>query len=181
MDHRFACCISWGPEWDYHTKWQQRLARIERGEDLSLSVPWQHLLWVFGVKTKEEAFRKLEGFKLDGVIQKMRCPYLLVHGEGDQQAPFEHAQKMIAACGSPTEAHEGLHARRRRLPPLPGRQRQHRHGLYVGLGVESAESRDVNRCREMEPESLFQLPLSKIVPTLFLNFGVCTCVYDSPG
>lgn len=30
----------------------------------------------------------------------MRCPYLLVHGEGDQQAPFEHAQKMIAAAGS---------------------------------------------------------------------------------
>jgi fermentation-respiration switch protein FrsA (DUF1100 family) len=34
------------------------------------------------------------------VIQKMRCPYLLVHGEGDQQAPLEHAQNMIAACGS---------------------------------------------------------------------------------
>jgi dienelactone hydrolase len=100
MDARFACCISWGPEWDYHTKWKQRLERIERGEVLSLSVPWEHLLWVFGVKTKEEAFRKLEGFKLDGVIQRMRCPYLLIHGEGDQQAPFEHAQKMIAAAGS---------------------------------------------------------------------------------
>ncbi len=77
MDHRFACCVSWGPEWDYRTKWQERLARIERGETLSLSVPWQHLLWVFGVKTKEEALRKLEGFKLDGVVQKMKCPYLL--------------------------------------------------------------------------------------------------------
>ncbi len=100
LDHRFACCISWGPEWDYHTKWQERLARIERGEILSLSVPWQHLLWVFGVKTKEEAFKKLEGFKLDGVVQKMQCPYLLVYGEGDQQAPFEHARKTIAAAGS---------------------------------------------------------------------------------
>ena len=100
LDHRFACCISWGPEWDYHTKWQERLARIERGEILSLSVPWQHLLWVFGVKTKEEAFKKLEGFKLDGVVQKMQCPYLLVYGEGDQQAPFEHAKNMIEAAGS---------------------------------------------------------------------------------
>lgn len=100
MDHRFACCISWGPEWDYHTKWKERLARIERGEILSLSVPWQHLLWVFGVKTKEEAFKKLEGFKLDGIVQKMKCPYLLVHGEGDQQAPFEHARKTVDACGS---------------------------------------------------------------------------------
>ena len=100
MDHRFACCISWGPEWDYYGKWKERLARIERGESLSLSVPWQHLLWVFGVKTKEEAFRKLEGFRLDGVIQKMTCPYLLVYGEGDQQCPLWHAQKMIEAAGS---------------------------------------------------------------------------------
>ena len=52
------------------------------------------------METKEEAFRKLEGFKLDGVIQNMRCPYLLVHGEGDQQAPLDHAQRSIAACGS---------------------------------------------------------------------------------
>lgn len=100
MDPRFACCISWGPEWDYHTKWRQRMERIDRGEILSLSVPWEHLLWVFGVKTREEAFRKLEGFRLDGVIQKMRCPYLLVHGEGDQQAPFAHAKNMIEAAGS---------------------------------------------------------------------------------
>jgi dienelactone hydrolase len=99
-DPRFACCISWGPEWDYYGKWQERLARIERGEMLSLSVPWQHLLWVFGVETKEQAFAKLEGFRLDGVIQKMQCPYLLMHGEGDEQAPLWHAEKMIAAAGS---------------------------------------------------------------------------------
>lgn len=105
MDQRFACCISWGPEWDYHWKWQHRLERIERGEILSLSVPWHHLLWVFGVNTKEEAFKKLEGFKLDGVIQKMTCPYLLVYGEGDQQCPFEHARKSIDAAGS---AHKEL-------------------------------------------------------------------------
>ena len=100
IDQRFACCISWGAEWDYHTKWKERLERIERGETLSLSVPWQHLLWVFGVKTKKAALKKLEGFKLDGVIQKMQCPYLLVYGEGDQQSPLEHAQKMIEAAGS---------------------------------------------------------------------------------
>jgi alpha-beta hydrolase superfamily lysophospholipase len=100
MDHRFACCISWGPEWDYHAKWKERFARMDRGEVLSLSVPWQHLLWVFGVGTREEAFEKLEGFRLDGVVQKMKCPYLLVHGEGDQQAPFEHARKIIDAAGS---------------------------------------------------------------------------------
>ena len=104
LDQRFACCISWGAEWDYHTKWKERLERIERGETLSLSVPWQHLLWVFGVKTKKAALKKLEGFTLDGVIQRMQCPYLLVYGEGDQQSPFEHAQRMIEAAGSEKKA-----------------------------------------------------------------------------
>jgi len=104
IDQRFACCISWGAEWDYHTKWKERLERIERGETLSLSVPWQHLLWVFGVKTKKAALKKLEGFTLDGVIQRMQCPYLLVYGEGDQQSPFEHAQRMIEAAGSEKKA-----------------------------------------------------------------------------
>jgi fermentation-respiration switch protein FrsA (DUF1100 family) len=52
------------------------------------------------VNSRDEAFKKLEGFRLDGVIQKMKCPFLLVHGEGDQQVPTEDAHKAIEACGS---------------------------------------------------------------------------------
>ena len=100
MDQRFACCIAWGAEWDYHAKWKQRFARIESGQKISLSVPTQHLQWVFGVTSREDAFKKLEGFRLDGVLQKIKCPFLLVHGEGDQQVPGEDAHKAIAACGS---------------------------------------------------------------------------------
>ncbi len=97
LDQRFKACIACGAMWDFHDVWQRRIARLKQA---SLSVPADHLLWVFGVKTKEEAFRKLEGFRLDGVIQKMTCPYLLVYGEGDQQCPLWHAQKMIEAAGS---------------------------------------------------------------------------------
>ena len=49
---------------------------------------------------RDEAMKKLEGFRLDGIVQKMKCPFLLVHGEGDAQAPTDHAEHMIAACGS---------------------------------------------------------------------------------
>jgi len=100
MDQRFACCLAWGAEWDYHAKWRQRLARIAGGEKISLSVPLQHLQWVFGARDRGEAFKMLEGFRLDGVLQKMRCPFLLVHGEGDQQVPFEDARRALDACGS---------------------------------------------------------------------------------
>ncbi len=30
----------------------------------------------------------------------MNCPFLLVHGEGDQQVPFEDARRAVDACGS---------------------------------------------------------------------------------
>ena len=66
----------------------------------SLSVPWQHLLWIFDVKTREEAMQRLEGFRLDGVVQKIRCPFLLVHGEGDEQIALALAQKCFDAVGS---------------------------------------------------------------------------------
>jgi alpha-beta hydrolase superfamily lysophospholipase len=100
FETRFACCLAWGAQWDYHAVWKDRLERIERGETLSLSVPWQHLLWEFGVASKAEALQALEGFRLDGVVQKIRCPFLLTHGEGDAQIPLALAQKCFDAVGS---------------------------------------------------------------------------------
>ena len=33
-------------------------------------------------------------------MQKMRCPFLLVHGAEDEQIPLADAQKQFDACGS---------------------------------------------------------------------------------
>ena len=100
FEPRFAACIAWGAQWDYHAVWKERLDRIARGETLSLSVPWEHLLWIFGVSSKDEALKRLEGFRLEGVVGRIRCPFLLVHGEGDAQIPLALAQKCFAAVGS---------------------------------------------------------------------------------
>ncbi len=100
FEPRFACCLAWGAQWDYHATWKERLDRLARQEQLSLSVPWEHLLWVFNVKTPAEALVRLEGFRLDGVVQKIRCPFLLVHGEGDAQIPLHVAKRCFDAVGS---------------------------------------------------------------------------------
>ena len=44
--------------------------------------------------------KKLEGFRLDGAVQKITCPFLMVHGEGDEQIPLALAQKCFDAVGS---------------------------------------------------------------------------------
>jgi dienelactone hydrolase len=100
FEQRFACCVAWGAQWDYWQTWKNRFDRLDAGGAPSLSVPWQHLLWIFNVGTREEAMKKLEGFRLDGVVQKITCPFLMMHGAGDQQIPLPLAQKCFDAVGS---------------------------------------------------------------------------------
>jgi dipeptidyl aminopeptidase/acylaminoacyl peptidase len=100
MEPRFACCVAWGAQWDYHAIWKERLERIANQQTVSLSVAAEHLLWIFDVKTPAEALKRLEGFRLDGVVQKMRCPFLLLHGERDAQIPLESAQRLYDAVAS---------------------------------------------------------------------------------
>jgi pimeloyl-ACP methyl ester carboxylesterase len=100
LEPRFACCVAWGAQWDYYEVWARRLEQLASGAVLSLSVPPEHLQWVFGVTSNEAALKVLEGFRLDGIVQKMQCPFLLVHGAGDEQIPLSTAQKCFDAVGS---------------------------------------------------------------------------------
>ncbi len=100
FEQRFACCVAWGAQWDYWSIWKKRFDLIDSGKLPSLSVASEHLLWIFDVKTREAAMKKLEGFRLDGVVQKITCPFLLLHGEGDEQIPLDLAHKVIDNVGS---------------------------------------------------------------------------------
>jgi dienelactone hydrolase len=97
LDHRFKACVAWGAIWDYHETWQRRIEKLKQS---SLSVPAEHLLWVCGVSTYDDALKKLEGFRLDGIAQKLECPFLLTHGMEDEQVSMEDAQKLFDAVGS---------------------------------------------------------------------------------
>jgi dienelactone hydrolase len=100
LEPRFAACVAWGAQWDYYDTWKRRFDLLDSGTVPSLSVPPEHLMWVFGVSTREAAMKKLEGFRLDGIVQKMKCPFLLTHGAGDEQIPLAIAEKCFAAVGS---------------------------------------------------------------------------------
>src|SRR5688572_6058710 len=97
MDPRFAACIAWGAIWDYHATWKKR---IDAAFNASMSVPGHHITWVLGVDTLEEALKKLEAYRLDGVVQRMRCPFLITHGADDEQVPLADAQALFNAAGS---------------------------------------------------------------------------------
>ena len=104
LEPRFACCVAWGAQWDYHEIWARRLEELDSGKVLSLSVPPEHLQWVLGVSDRAAALKKLEAFRLDGIVQKMACPFFLLHGAGDEQIPLELAEKLFEAAGSKQKA-----------------------------------------------------------------------------
>lgn len=74
MDSRLAACISHGAIWDIHERWK------ERDDNHGLA---GHIKWVFGAKTMAEAAEIAKPFKLEGVLNKMKCPYLIIHGGHD--------------------------------------------------------------------------------------------------
>src|SRR5262249_57308993 len=89
LEPRFAACIAWGAIWDYHAVWKRR---IEAQFKASLSVPGHHIMWILGAATLEDALKRLGPLKLDGVVQKMRCPVLGVDGQGGGQIRVGGAQ-----------------------------------------------------------------------------------------
>lgn len=74
FEHRLAAAISHGAIWSVNELWG------EADDSHGLA---GHIRWVFGVRNMQEAFEKGKDFKLDGVIDKIRCPYLIVHGGYD--------------------------------------------------------------------------------------------------
>src|SRR6476660_9800605 len=100
FEQRYACCVAWGAQWDYQKIWSDRFDRLANADTPSLSVAAQHISWVLNASSQDDALQRLEPFKLDGVVQKITCPFLMLHGEGDEQIPLQEAQKCLAAVGS---------------------------------------------------------------------------------
>ncbi len=98
MEPRFAACVAWGAIWDYHATWKRR---VDAAFNASMSVPGHHIMWILGVDTLDAALEKLQPYRLDGVVQKMRCPFLITHGADDEQVPLADAQALYDAAGSP--------------------------------------------------------------------------------
>ena len=80
-------------------------------------MPGHHIMWVFNTKNYEDTFKKLEGFRLDGVVQKMRCPFLLTHGIDDKQVPTSDATQTFQRRGLQGQDAQDIHRQGGGLKP----------------------------------------------------------------
>ncbi len=92
FEKRFKCCVAWTGQW----------APKVSQPGAPTSMPSSQLLFATGKENAEEAQQIRNSMTLEGVADKLTCPFLVVHGEHDQLSPVSNAYKVIeAAVNSP--------------------------------------------------------------------------------
>jgi dienelactone hydrolase len=90
FEPRFACGVVWGANHDWRDVQKRRL---EKEGNFPVPHYWAHVQWVWGAKDMADFMRIAENVHLDGVIEKIKVPFLVTHGEKDSQIPLKWAQR----------------------------------------------------------------------------------------
>jgi dienelactone hydrolase len=90
FEPRFACGVVWGANHDWRDVQKKRLQK-----EGSFPVPhyWSHVQWVWGAKDLEDFMRIAENVHLDGVVERIKVPFLVTHGAKDSQIPLHWAER----------------------------------------------------------------------------------------
>lgn len=90
FESRFACGVVWGANHDWRDVQRRRLQK-----EGNLPVPhyWAHVCWVWGAQDIDGFMRIAENVHLDGVLDRIRVPFLVTHGEKDSQIPLQWAHR----------------------------------------------------------------------------------------
>ena len=90
FEPRFASGACWGANHNWAEVQQKRLQR--EGEN---PVPhyWNHVRWVFGARDMDEFFEKAKGVNLNGVMDRIKVPFLVTHGAHDRQINVDYANQ----------------------------------------------------------------------------------------
>lgn len=88
FEPRFACGVVWGANHDWRDVQKKRLAK-----EGNFPVPhyWEHVRWVWGARDMDEFMAIAEKVHLDGILDRIRVPFLVTHGEQDSQIPVHWA------------------------------------------------------------------------------------------
>jgi dienelactone hydrolase len=90
FEPRFAAGVCWGANHDWRDVQKKRLAKEG---DFPVPHYWAHVCWVWGAKDIDDFMRIAEDVHLDGVVEKIRVPFLVTHGERDSQIPLKWAHR----------------------------------------------------------------------------------------
>lgn len=90
FEPRFAAGVCWGANHDWRDVQKKRL---QKEGDFPVPHYWAHVCWAWGAKDIAEFMRIAENVHLDGVVERIRVPFLVTHGAKDSQIPLKWAER----------------------------------------------------------------------------------------
>ncbi|UUX95120.1 alpha/beta hydrolase family protein [Aquabacterium sp. J223] len=90
FEPRFACGVVLGANHDWR---EVQKRRLEKEGDFPVPHYWAHVRWVWGGRDNEEFMKIAEDVHLDGVVERIKVPFLVTHGEKDSQIPLKWAHR----------------------------------------------------------------------------------------
>lgn len=99
FETRIKACAAWGAMHDAGALIKRAQGAPERSNS-SLPNPYEHAMWCWGAATPAEAVAIMQRMTLKGIVDKLKCPLLVMHGENDRQVPLEQAEATFAEAGS---------------------------------------------------------------------------------
>jgi dienelactone hydrolase len=90
FEKRLKLVVAWGAN---HNWGEVQRRRLEREGENPVPHYWEHVLWVWGEPDVPTFIRHAERITLDGVVEKITCPFLITHGQNDRQIPVAYAHR----------------------------------------------------------------------------------------
>lgn len=90
FEPRLACGVVWGANHDWRDVQKRRL---EKEGDFPVPHYWEHVRWVWGGEDIEAFMAIAENVHLDGILDRIKVPFLVTHGEKDSQIPLKWAHR----------------------------------------------------------------------------------------
>ena len=90
FEPRFALGAVWGAN---HNWGEVQVRRQSREGDRPVPHYWEHVQWVFGAKDMDDFMNIASRIHLNGVLDRIRVPFLVTHGSNDRQIPVAYAHQ----------------------------------------------------------------------------------------
>jgi pimeloyl-ACP methyl ester carboxylesterase len=87
---RFALGAVWGAN---HNWGEVQLRRLAREGDMPVPHYWEHVRWVWGAQNMDDFMQIAAKVHLNGILDRVRVPFLVTHGSQDRQIPVAYAHQ----------------------------------------------------------------------------------------
>jgi esterase/lipase len=90
FESRFALGVCWGAN---HNWGEVQKRRVAREGDRPVPHYWEHVQWVWGARDMAQFMEISSKATLDGILDRVRVPFLVTHGSKDRQISVDYAHQ----------------------------------------------------------------------------------------